>query len=190
MARLLARPPRRPLLEERAHALAEVRAAVGEGDEIVAALLAPALLDAAHRFLGHPEGDGRVAGDLEGDGLDPRLDLRRGHDIVHEASGVRLRRRDEPGPHDHLLHAGGAEELHAARVVLHGEAVAEGARDGKAEARLRGGDADVAYGGDGEAAPNREALDLCNNGLAHPFQVMAFRASGRLKVKVSTAPSR
>src|SRR6185369_4274601 len=51
-----------------------------------------------------------------------------------------------------------------------GQAVAEGARDGKAEARLRGGDADVAHRGDGEAAAHREALDLRDDRLAHALE--------------------
>src|SRR5262249_31047578 len=170
MARLLPRPARRPFLEEGAHALAKVRARVSEGDKIVAAFQATALLDAAHGFLGHPKGDGSVGGHLEGDGLDARLDLRRGHDLVHEARRVRLLRRDEPRAHDHLLDARRPEELHAARVVLHGEAVTERARDGEAEARLRGSDADVAHGGDGEPAPHREPLDLGDDRLAHALE--------------------
>src|SRR6266403_1422828 len=92
------------------------------------------------------------------------------HDLVDEARAVRLLRRQEARPHDHLLDPRGTEEVHEARVVLHGEAVPEGAGDGRPEARLGRGDPDVADGGDGEAAAHREALDLRDDGLAHALE--------------------
>src|SRR6266478_1538 len=111
-----------------------------------------------------------MGGDLLGHGLHPRLEPGRGHDLVDEARGMRLLGRDEPRPHDHLLHARGAEELDAARVVFHREAVAERACDGKAEARLRCSDSDVADRGDREAPTHRVAFDLRDDGLADALQ--------------------
>ena len=69
-----------------------------------------------------------------------------------------------------ILDPRGTEEVHEARVVLHGEAVPEGAGDGRPEARLGRGDPDVADSGDGEAAAHREALDLRDDGLAHALE--------------------
>src|ERR1700730_15040478 len=86
---------------------------------------------------------------------------------------MRLLPRDEARSHDHLLDARRAEELYAARVILHREAIAERPRDGEAEARLRGRDTNIADGRDGEAAAHGKALDLGDDGLAH-----ALEASG------------
>src|SRR3972149_10457512 len=72
MGRLLPGPAGLPLLEEGAHALAEVGARVGQGDQVLAAFKPAALLDAADGLLGDLPGDRRVGGDLLGDGLHAR----------------------------------------------------------------------------------------------------------------------
>jgi hypothetical protein len=88
------------------------------------------------------------------------VDLVGGDDLVDEASCPRLLGRDEPRGEDELLQARRSEQIQEPRVGLDRQAVAERAGDGRAEPRVRGGDAQVTGGGDAEATTYRETLDL------------------------------
>jgi hypothetical protein len=75
-------------------------------------------------------------------------------------AGERLVGGHQSRGEDQLLQPRRADQLQVARVGAHRQAVAERARDRRAEARVGSRDAQVAAGGDAEAAADREALDL------------------------------
>ena len=77
---------------------------------------------------------------------------------------------EEPGREEEGRDARGSEEIHQARIGVGGQAVAERSRDGRAEARVRGRDPEVARGGDPEAGADGEALDLGDDGLPDRLQ--------------------
>jgi hypothetical protein len=56
---------------------------------------------------------------------------------VHEAGSEGFFGRHEPGGEDQLLEARRPEQIDVARTGLHRQAVAEGARDRRAEAGIR-----------------------------------------------------
>jgi hypothetical protein len=107
-----------------------------------------------------------VRGDRLGELAHARCDALGGNDLVDEPGGERLVGRQQPRREDQLLQPRRPEQVEVARVRLHRQAVAERARDRRAEARVGRRDAQVGAGGDAEAAADRKALDLRDHGLS------------------------
>ena len=110
------------------------------------------------------------------------------HDLVDEAGGERLVGGEQPRREDQLLQARRPEQVQVARVGLHRQAVAERARDRRAEARVRRRDAQVGAGGDAEAAADREALDLRDDRL--PDAGRSGLSAGRRRARSAGRPRR
>src|SRR4051812_1093743 len=108
---LLTLPARLALVEEGVHSLAEILAHIRLQQQILAFVAGQRAADAAHRFLGHFEGERGMAGDqlrgLGGAALQ-RLDVR--HHLVEHSQRQRLGRLEQPGGEDQILGARRADQ--------------------------------------------------------------------------------
>ena len=103
---------------------------------------------------------------------DARVDALRRDDLVNVASRVRFLGREEARGEDQSLEPRRAEEIETARVLVHRQAVAQRARDRRAEAGLRGCDPEIARVRDQEPGADGDALDLRDDRLADALQAI------------------
>ena len=147
------------LFEERPHAFVEVLRQIAGEDQILQVLGRHGGDVTADRFLDGGHRERRVLGDPRGQIARAPFERGEGMDLVHQPQRLGLRRRDQPGRQDHLAGAdrpdGGDHEGQAGRR----REVAQRACDGRAEARVLGGQPQVAGQGHEQAAAHGVALD-------------------------------
>src|SRR5712692_2422617 len=182
---LLARPEWLALGQERFDPFLEVlRRVTGHDDVGVGAFRDQRIANTPQRFFGGPECEWSQGRHLVRERLRPhgqRLLVRR--DLGKQATREHLLGVHEPCAHDQVLQSAKSDEDGGARVIGHGQAVAQRAGVRESISRRRRCDAKVAARGDRRPRAGASAGDRGDSGHAHRFEGAHDQVAPSLVVK-------